>query len=87
MSTTWNSTWQLNGRRMTLGRSPFAQGFTLLLGALAVVILVPLVIVGVLIALLGFGAIRVRGWFSRQRRPNGVLDGRRNVRVRLPDEP
>lgn len=86
MTTTWTSTWQLGGRRVALGRSPFAQGFALLLGTVAVLILLPLVILGIGAALLGFAAFRVRGWLFRQRQPNGVLDGRRNVRVRLPDE-
>lgn len=87
MSSTWSTSWQLTGRRLTLGRSPFAQGFALLLGTLVVLILLPLAILGVAAALLGFAAIRVRAWLARLRRPNGVLDGRRNVRVRLPDEP
>jgi hypothetical protein len=32
----------------------------------------------------GYVWLRVRGWFTRAKQPNGTLDGRRNVRVREP---
>jgi hypothetical protein len=84
MASSFTGTWQLGTGRMALGRSPFAQGFALLLVAVVAIALIPLVLLGVLLLILGVGALRVRGWLFRQKQPNGMLDGRRNVRVRMP---
>lgn len=87
MSTTWTTSWRLTSGRTALGRSPFAQGFALLLGVAFVVVLIPLLLLAAVVAMLTFAALRVKAWMFTQRQPNGMLDGRRNVRVRLPDEP
>jgi hypothetical protein len=85
MATSWTGTWQLGTGRNTLGRSPFAQGFALLLIAAVAVLMIPLLILAVVFAILAVGALRVRTWMFRQKQPNGMLDGRRNVRVRVPE--
>jgi hypothetical protein len=87
MSSTWTTTLRLGNGRSVLGRSPFGQGFALLLGAVALLVMIPIAIAAVVFGLLAVAALRVRGWIFRQRGPNGMLDGRKNVRVRMPDEP
>ena len=52
----------------------------LLLLLLALAVAIPVLLIGALIA-------RARLWFVRARGPNGVLDGRRNVRVIVRQEP
>jgi hypothetical protein len=55
--------------------------------ALAVVVILPL---GLVLLALGAGALalaRVRRWLRGARGPNGLLDGRRNVRVIDPGQP
>ncbi len=72
------------------GRSPLgALGAGLFTLVLMVLIAVPL-LVFVCLMLLGFGvatlgraALRL---FGRAKEPNGVLDGRKNVRVRMPGD-
>ncbi len=54
---------------------------------LAFIFLLPLAALGVAAAVVVGGVLLVRNWWRRQRRPNGMLDGRRNVRVRVPSEP
>lgn len=56
---------------------------------LLLIVLIPIIAFGVLIllwvivrALFGF----IFGLFGRTTQPNGVLDGRRNVRVRMPTD-
>ena len=85
MATSWTGTWQLGTGRSALGRSPFAQGFTLLLVAAIAVLMIPFLILAVAFAIVAVGALRVRTWLFRQKQPNGMLDGRRNVRVRMPE--
>jgi hypothetical protein len=68
------------------GSSPFAQGFIIAAALLLVLLLIPLVVIGAIGAVAVFGAIKAKAWLDRARNPNGVLDGRRNVRVRLPGE-
>jgi fatty acid desaturase len=69
--------------------SPFAQGFTLLAVAIMLILLIPLVIIGIILAaaagIAGFTYLTAKRTLARLRAPNGALDGRRNVRVRLPD--
>lgn len=64
-----------------------ALGFLGLAGAVVLAIALPLLVVGTILA----GAIRtwfaMRSWSLRARQPGGALDGRHNVRVRVPDAP
>jgi len=53
----------------------------LVLAAVFLVLLVPLVLLGVVAAGGLFAYRKVRGLLSAAQSPNGVLDGRRNVRV------
>lgn len=54
------------------------------IAAVALLLIVPAVLIGLAVFFAGAAAVRVRGWLRRQREPNGMLDGRRNVRVILP---
>ncbi len=49
--------------------------------AILLVILVPVVLAGVVVFAAGMMVARARRWLEGLRRPNGMLDGRRNVRV------
>lgn len=80
------STLRLGPGINALGRSPFSQGVTLFFMALIALVLLPLLVLMVLFSIVAFGTLRTRAWLLRQRQPNGALDGRRNVRVRLPDQ-
>lgn len=51
------------------------------LGVLAFVLFSGLIAVGIAVALVAALILWVRSWFRRQQSPNGMLDGRRNVRV------
>jgi len=55
--------------------------------ALAAIVIIPLMV----LALAAFLVLALIGWarslFAGARRPNGALDGRRNVRVVVRDEP
>lgn len=66
------------------GRSPFVQGILLLSAALVAVLLLPLLLLVLLAMVLIGGRAALIGWWRNLRRPNGVLDGRRNVRVKVP---
>jgi hypothetical protein len=52
--------------------------------AIMLIIVVPVLLVAVAVFVLGMLVTRARRWFAGLRRPNGVLDGRRNVRVIVP---
>lgn len=67
------------------GASPFEQGIVIAVALLLVLLLIPLVLLGAAGALLTFGVLKGKAWIDRARKPNGVLDGRKNVRVRLPE--
>lgn len=67
--------------------SPFAQGLVFCAVFLLLLLLIPLVILAAAAGLTLFAASRIRALFTRAHQPNGMLDGRRNVRVRLPDDP
>jgi hypothetical protein len=54
--------------------------------AVALVLIIPAVVLGVAAFLLAAAYATVRRWLSVQHRPNGALDGRRNVRVIVHDE-
>lgn len=74
--------------RFFSSRSALGALVSLVLGAiLLVLLLIPILIIGGVL-LLGAGAGMLgrmaRGWFTRAHEPNGVLDGRKNVRVRMP---
>ena len=63
-----------------LARIAIVLAFLLLLALLAVVV-IPAIVIGV-VALGAIAAVgRVRAWIGGTTAPNGVLDGRRNVRV------
>lgn len=66
------------------GQSPFAQGVMILSGVLVAIVVLPLLLLLALVmaAVIGWHALRAR--VRRLRSPNGALDGRRNVRVRIP---
>jgi hypothetical protein len=49
--------------------------------AIMLVIIVPVVLVAIAVFVVGMMVSRMRRWFEGMRRPNGVLDGRKNVRV------
>jgi hypothetical protein len=51
------------------------------MAAIALLLLIPAVVIGVAVFFLAAGVAGVRRWLARQRQPNGMLDGRRNVRV------
>lgn len=78
-----NSAVHLFARR---GTSPFGQGIIIVLALLLMLLLIPLVLIGAAGAVIVFAALRAKAWLTGVRGPNGVLDGRRNVRVRLPQE-
>lgn len=51
------------------------------LGVVMFVFLSGIVLVGLVLALVAGMGLWIRSWFRRQTAPNGMLDGRRNVRV------
>lgn len=53
----------------------------LLMAVLFLLLLIPLAVIGVVGALAFVAYRKVAGLFNAARSPNGVLDGRRNVRV------
>jgi hypothetical protein len=62
---------------------------TVLVAVMAVimlVVIVPLVVIGIVLASGAWAYKRVKGLFNRAQSPNGILDGRRNVRVINRDE-
>lgn len=61
-----------------------ALAFVLLAGVGVLVVIPIIFIVGVVLAVLA-GVVAVRAWLFREHAPNGMLDGRRNVRVRTPE--
>lgn len=76
---------------MANSRPSFLTRFLFMLGAITftaigVIVLVPILLIGLLFAALLVGGVALRMWLTRARRPNGVLDGRHNVRVRVPSE-
>jgi len=78
----------LSGRPLA-ARSPFGLLLAVVAGAVALVLLIPLLVVGAAVAVAAIAVFAAKRWLGAQRRPNGLLDGRENVRVRLPptDEP
>lgn len=51
------------------------------LAILAFVLFSGLIAIGIVVAIIAALIFWVRSWFRRQHSPNGMLDGRRNVRV------
>lgn len=66
-------------------RSPLAQGIGLFIAFVFLVLLLPLLLIGAIVAVVAVGVLAGKRWLAAARRPNGALDGRRNVRVRLPE--
>lgn len=64
-----------------------AWGALIAIGAVALLLLLVALAVAIPVLLVGALIAGVRGWFVRARGPNGVLDGRRNVRVIVRQEP
>lgn len=88
MGATWSSTVRIarsEGGWPWLARSPLGQGLVLFTAVLLIAVLVPLVLLGVLLATIRLGTVALGRWVARLRGPNGALDGRRNVRVRVPE--
>ena len=56
-------------------------GAAIVLLVLLAVIVIPAMVIGVLAFVALAAVARVRSWIGGVRRPNGALDGRRNVRV------
>ena len=54
---------------------------TLLMAVLFLLLLIPLAVIGAIGAVCFFAYRKVAGFINAARSPNGVLDGRRNVRV------
>ena len=67
-----------------LARCLIASAFAILI-VLAVLLLVPTVIIGGAVLAVGLARSGFQRMVQRAQQPNGALDGRRNVRVRLPD--
>ena len=62
-------------------------GVFILLGTIVLLaIMIPVVAILVAFGVLGFCWLKLRSLFRRAHEPNGPLDGRRNVKVRAPDE-
>lgn len=79
-------------RTRVAGWATLIVALTLIGGILAIALPIALAIFAIS-AVLGLVVIaflvlrlRLRQWWSRQSAPNGPLDGRRNVRVRMPGE-
>jgi hypothetical protein len=53
----------------------------LTLGAIAALLIIPALIIMLAVFVLGAALAALRSLFVRAQRPNGMLDGRRNVRV------
>lgn len=70
------------------GIHPLAVVLSLIVAIGLIVIVMPIMLVlgliGLALLALAWGWISLRFWFARARMPNGSLDGRRNVRVRIP---
>ncbi len=49
-------------------------------------LVIPATIIALLVFIAGMGVAAVKRAFRRSKEPNGALDGRRNVRVRLPQD-
>ena len=58
----------------------FLMLVALVVGAL-LTLLVPLLVIGAVAAAILFTYVKIRTWMKSAHDPNGVLDGRRNVRV------
>lgn len=86
MPRTWICTLERGTGAPWLARSPLGQGIVLFFGVLVALVLIPIVIIGIALGLLGLAGAAVRRRLARLRAPNGALDGRRNVRVRIPDD-
>lgn len=57
------------------------KALLIILAILVGLILLPVFLIGGAVLMLSGGKSSARRWFDRLRGPNGVLDGRRNVRV------
>lgn len=51
------------------------------IAAIALLLLIPALLIGLAVFFGGAAAVSLRRWLQRLREPNGMLDGRRNVRV------
>jgi fatty acid desaturase len=67
-----------------------ALAFVVLAG-IGLILVIPIILIAGLVLAITAGVVAVRTWIFREQSPNGVLDGRRNVRVREnttnPNEP
>lgn len=62
-----------------------ALAFVVLAGV-GLVLVIPIILIAGLVLAIAAGVVAIRTWIFREQSPNGVLDGRRNVRVREPGD-
>ena len=72
--------------RPSLGMKLAVAAGVVLAAAIAIVVVVPALVIGLVVLLVAAAVAWVRGTIGRLTNPNGVLDGRRNVRVVAPGE-
>lgn len=82
---------QLGGTRVrAMGFHPLAAILSLIVAVGLLIVVMPVMLVLGLIGLamlaILWAWLGIRAWLARARSPNGALDGRRNVRVRVPGE-
>ena len=53
----------------------------LMMGAIALILVIPALLITVTVFFIGAAIAGVRSFFARAKQPNGLLDGRQNVRV------
>ncbi len=56
------------------------------LAGIGLVLVIPIILIAGIVLAITAGVVAVRSWVFREQAPNGMLDGRRNVRVREPGE-
>lgn len=66
-------------------RALLALAFVLLAGV-GLILVIPIIFIAGIVLAIVTGFVAVRSWIFREQSPNGVLDGRRNVRVREPGD-
>ena len=61
-------------------KAALTAGF-LAMGAVALVLIVPAILLMLIVFFIGAGIAAAKSFFTRSKQPNGLLDGRKNVRV------
>lgn len=57
------------------------KALLIILVILVGIVMLPVLLVGGALLMISGRSARARGWLARMRGPNGMFDGRRNVRV------